>query len=695
MSTTDDAQPEAPIESIDPAPPYVASTPSARRWGRRGITGIAVTLALVAGGFGVMQLTAADGPQSPEAAVRSFFDAVDHEDVIGVIESLDPSERQILRDAVESTKSEAARTEVASKDLDLNKVQGVDLEVSDLKMGVAPLREGLSAVDLADGHVSTSADLDRMAIGPVIHELLTRRAADPDLKGEDHTAKSRIDLSGVRLASTRTDGAWHVSILYSIAEQVRTNRDHVKPFPTAPPIAAKGADSPEAAVRQAIDALLHHDAQRLIELAAPGEMDVLHTYGPMIVANAKKGWAQESESTTVKDLGLTTTDGPRGAKIVSATSFKMHDEHDYGDGDGGDSTDYVFDGRCTSITSTSTYADSGWSDYPPVEGDSGGWTNVAPNAGVTSSTSPDGASPDPQSHTTKWCKGEQGGEGARGVLPSMVFMPFFFNGSSGADLKVVTEEHDGAWFVSPARSLFETSLSGLRGLSVDDARRQVRALFGNETWLLDPPEFWKACKVEQPGLEATRADGEKAEQACADALPDDYQGPYGFGGYARSKFSTVGRAIDDSGSYDDPTSSCDNEPAVIDAEGSAYDVAYSACLERLFAEGKIDGSVLVDDQCGSAWNDWYNAHPDSDGPTDAESQALDDAHQACVDATPVPSRPGGSAPAPVLPGGAGTSGSSAPSGPRMPSGTKAPADANAAPAAPAPSTPVASTVPAN
>jgi hypothetical protein len=605
------------------------------------MTGVAVTLALVAAGFGVFQLTAADGPQSPEAAVRSFFDAVDHEDVIGVIESLDPSERQILRDAVESTKTEAARTHVASDDLDLHQVQGVDLKVSDLKMGVTPLRDGLSAVDLADGHVSTSADLDRMAIGPVIRELLQRRDADPNTKGESHAAKSRIDLSGVRLATTRTDGVWHVSVLYSVAEQMRTHGDHVKPFPTTPPIAAKGADSPEAAVRQAVDALLHHDAQRLIELAAPGEMDVLHTYGPLIVANAKKRWAKESESTTVKDLALATTDGARGAKVVSATSFKVHTENDYGDGDR-DSSDYAFDGRCTTITYTSSFND-------------GARTDVAPSEGAVAPTPP---ASEPQ--VTKWCKGEQQGDQMVGAFRSLLFTPFLFGSPSGGDLKVVAEEHDGAWFLSPARSIFESTLTGLRGLSVDDARREARAMFGDESWLLDPPEFWKACKIDRPGLDASRADGEKAEQACSEALPEDYQGPYGFGGYAQSRFSTVGRAIGPDSS--DATSTCFDDPAVSDAAGAPVDAAYSACLQRLFAEGKIDGSLVVQDQCARTWNDWYTAHPDSDGPTEAESNALDQAMQQCLADTPLPTPPPGSAPAPVLPGG-GVSGGRPRSGP--------------------------------
>ena len=84
--------------SPDPTP-YVSAPPKRKpRW----IATAAVSaVAVAAGAFGVVALAAGDGADSPEAAVDAFFDAIDHEDVIGVLEALDPEERQILRPAVE------------------------------------------------------------------------------------------------------------------------------------------------------------------------------------------------------------------------------------------------------------------------------------------------------------------------------------------------------------------------------------------------------------------------------------------------------------------------------------------------------------------------------------------------------------------------------------------------------------------
>lgn len=603
--------PASPAYAAAPPPPayVVAPPPQSARRGRRAATALAVTIALVAGGFGVMQLTATDGPKSPDEAVRAFFDAVDHEDVIGVLEALEPSERQILRDAVDATVVEGKRVKVASDDLDLHKVQGLDLHVDGLKMGVTPLRDGLSAVDLADGSVSTAADLEKLPVGPVIREVLDRRRNDPNGDGLDQHPKDRIELSGVRLATVRTDGAWHVSVLYSIAEQVRTDAKHVDPFPTGPGVAPKGAASPEAAVREAVDAIIHHDARRLIELAPAEEMAVLHEYGPLILKGAED-WQKEDQNIKVSNLQLATNDGPRGAKVVSAKSFDVHTEEDFGGGDN-QSIDWSYDGKCTTSTYTSTYA------------------------GGDGSAS-DGSSP----NTQKWCVDDQDRYSRD---PFSLFLPFGVGVSGPGDgLRIVAEEHDGSWYLSPSRSLFETVLTIVRDVSPDQARRFVRVFFGDDDWLSAPPEFWEACKVADPGLDASRAEGEKAYQACEEALPADYAGDHGW-----QSFSRLGEGAG-VGLEGDPTAACPDGPGEQDLEGAAFDAAYTACLKRLFDAGKVDGSQLVFDQCQAGWDDWYAAHPDGE-PTEAEGKALDDATQRCEETTPVPTRPDGSSDATAAP----------------------------------------------
>ena len=76
-----------------------------------------------------------------------------------------------------------------------------------------------------------------------------------------------------------------MSLFYSLAEAARTN-DQLPPPVASERIAAKGAESPEAALRQLAEAAALSDWRRVIELTSPTEMAVLHDYGAMILRDA-------------------------------------------------------------------------------------------------------------------------------------------------------------------------------------------------------------------------------------------------------------------------------------------------------------------------------------------------------------------------------------------------------------------------
>ena len=42
--------------------------------------------------------------------------------------------------------------------------------------------------------------------------------------------------------------------------------------------------------------------------------------------------------------------------------------------------------------------------------------------------------------------------------------------------------------------------------------------------MAEPDDFWAACGVDRPALDASRAEGDAAWQACYEQLPDDYGG---------------------------------------------------------------------------------------------------------------------------------------------------------------------------
>ena len=428
-------------------------------------------LAVGAGAFGVLALTSPDGASSPEAAVEALIDAVADEDAIGMLEALDPTERDILIPAVEDTKEEATRVEVAADDLDLRKVRGLDIEIDGVQLATEPLGDGVTAVHVTSGTISSIADLDRLPLGATVRDLVERRRAEEGLG--DPTPDDRADLTGLTLVAVHRDGAWHVSLLYSLGELIRAELDPVPPVDLAHPIPAVGAPDPETAVRDAVAAAVALDVERLIELTPSTEMRALHEYGPMLVAEVERDRA-DHRPLQVSNLGLITADGPDDTRVVTATSFTVRDASEHG------STVWEYDGECTTVTESYEWR---------------------PNDGYE--------------YTNRTCDGD---------LPSaaMALLPAPFGASAG-DLRVVTEEHDGRWYISPTHTVLESTVGSFRDFEVEEFERSLRAWSG-EWWVAEPDGFWAACGVDRPGLDASRAEGDAAWQACYEQLPDDYGG---------------------------------------------------------------------------------------------------------------------------------------------------------------------------
>ena len=112
-------------------------TGPAARW----TVGIAIAALLAAGGFALAYLQ----PQAntPEEAVRSLVTAITDEDVLGALDALAPSERDLLRDTLVDVTGELRRLDVLDDDADLSGVRGVD------------------AVAVDCGHVAASVGRDR------------------------------------------------------------------------------------------------------------------------------------------------------------------------------------------------------------------------------------------------------------------------------------------------------------------------------------------------------------------------------------------------------------------------------------------------------------------------------------------------------------------------------------------------------
>src|SRR5699024_5997686 len=146
-------------------------------------------------------------------------------------------------------------------------------------------------------------------------------------KGNAETQTTTVDAdelrrmgTPIRVATVNVDGDWYPSMTYTIADYAL--RDAGKSWPDES-IPARGADSPDEAVRDVVDAVAAQDAERFVELLPPDVMRVYHDAGPLLLADATPGQVSEVE---ILDLDTETSDVSGGTRVeVVAVDLRTPD----------------------------------------------------------------------------------------------------------------------------------------------------------------------------------------------------------------------------------------------------------------------------------------------------------------------------------------------------------------------------------
>ena len=235
---------------------------------RRRVGVIATVTALIgAGSFTTYSFLATGddgGAATPEEAVTTFVSAVEHEDVLGMIDVTLPEEVAVLRNAVESITADAKRIDVLGASFDAGGVQGIDISVDDLTLATDYLEGGLATVSATGGTVSASFDPLAFPFGAKVRALL----GDAQLGGSASASIGGTEPPAL-LMTVQRGGRWYVSVEYTVAEYVRRSAGWELPGPvTRSPI---GFDSPEGAVNAFYDRLAALDPQGALDSFAPGE----------------------------------------------------------------------------------------------------------------------------------------------------------------------------------------------------------------------------------------------------------------------------------------------------------------------------------------------------------------------------------------------------------------------------------------
>jgi hypothetical protein len=227
----------------------------------------AVTALIGAGGFTTYSFLGAShdgGAATPEEAVLTFVSAMEHEDLLGMIDVTLPQEVGALRAAVDSITSDAKRVHLLGDEINTSAVQGVDVSVDDLVLDTNFLEGGLAAVTATSGTVSASFDPQTFPIGDTLRPFVDESTgAGSSLWVLDDQASPAL------LMTVERDARWYVSVEYTVAEYIRRAAGWEVPGPVSrTPV---GFDSPEAAVDGFYDRLDSLDLQSAMETFAPGE----------------------------------------------------------------------------------------------------------------------------------------------------------------------------------------------------------------------------------------------------------------------------------------------------------------------------------------------------------------------------------------------------------------------------------------
>jgi hypothetical protein len=285
--------------------------------------------------------SADEGAAGPEEAVEALFAAVEDRDVVGVLDSFAPGERAAFQPVVEDVVDELRRLEVLADDLELDGVAGFELDVRDLALSSRELADGIAVVTVEGGTMTTTVRPDEVPLGDFVRELLDGSAEGLD---EATTTSDLIEGDPVELVVVDDDG-WHVSLGYTLAEAARVAAG--APLPDfGAGVEPAGADSPEGAVEAMVAAAVALDLEAVIALLPPGAASALHDYAPLFLPDAEAAVAELRSSAEV-DVTLdrldtdVTRDGDDAS--VAVTGFAVSGSI------GGEPFSASFDGECLSL----------------------------------------------------------------------------------------------------------------------------------------------------------------------------------------------------------------------------------------------------------------------------------------------------------------------------------------------------------
>jgi hypothetical protein len=303
--------------------------PPGAQWGapppqppkRRGKLIAATAAVIVLAGGGIATYVAmsdsggGNGAASPTAAVNSIVDDLNNSDLLGALDDLAPGERDAFAKPVREGITQLKRLKVLSGTADASHVAGFTFKASGLTFAkqTVKINDHVQIVNLTGGTLDVNSNAAKFPFSQEFLKVAYPHGLPASAQQTRHVdlgqvVKQQRDGRPIRIATERVGGKWYPSVFYTVADKMAENA-----VPSSSDaIPAKGASSPEQAVKSEVTALLKGDLTTAIELVSPRELGALHDYGGLLLQSAGR---TPPVNVTIQTLDLTTTNISGGVRV--------------------------------------------------------------------------------------------------------------------------------------------------------------------------------------------------------------------------------------------------------------------------------------------------------------------------------------------------------------------------------------------
>ncbi|SDF03652.1 hypothetical protein [Pseudonocardia oroxyli] len=281
---------------------------------------IAIVAVLGGGGYTAYALLGnSGGASSPTEVVTALAGDLEGKDYLRAASRIAPNETALLTDLGDVLTRELVRLEILKPDAAAN--QSLDtVTFTGLRFDEAAaesVRPNVTITKLVAGTITTNPQAGDLPFTDSFKQKLFPNGEPPAGTPETIDIAQVVQQEGepIRIATVQVDGSWYVSGLYTAADYALKSEN--EPWPTTS-VPAAGAPTAQDALKDVITAALDSDVQRVIALTDPEEMGALHDAGPALVAAAA---GSQPSGAKLLDLQTTETDvrGHTGLSLASVS----------------------------------------------------------------------------------------------------------------------------------------------------------------------------------------------------------------------------------------------------------------------------------------------------------------------------------------------------------------------------------------